>query len=745
MTTIRKISRRRFLALTGVSCSGLILMGTQKAAGGVLDAATGGSLNLFVSITTDGTVEIIAHRSEMGTGIRTSLPQVVADEMEADWQRVHVIQGLANADYGSQNTDGSRSIRNFYHIMRQMGAAAKKTLERAAADRWNASEDHVEARQHRVYHRDGRSLDFADLAIDAARIPIPELQALSLKNPENFRYIGKDVPIVDLQDMCTGNTTYGIDVRIPGMLYASIERTPWLQGQVRSYNRKAALAYPGVVDVIKLDGSPEPSGYNALEGIAILARDSYTAIKARETLAVVWQQSEHSAHDSKAYLEELDSRVRSGPGKVARKRGDTMAALDNASRTIEAAYKAPYLAHASMEPPMATAHVQGDRCVIWASTQTPQSTQKHVAKALGIKPDAVEVHVTLLGGGFGRKSKPDYSVEAALLSRASGQAVQVTWTREDDIRHDYFHSCSAQYFRGGLDDNGKVVAWLAREATPPISSIFRQGANIQEDGSLSQTFGSIPFDIPHIQIESHEADAHARIGWLRSVFNIPYGFGVGSFVDELAHAAGRDPRDFWLELIGKDRHLSFEAEGFKLANYGRSLEEYPYDTARFKGVITELTQSIPWGEPLPQGQGWGLTALRSFLSYVAVACKVEIVDNKLSVLEMHCAIDAGTVVNPDRVHAQLEGAMIFGLSLALMGEITFQAGVPEQSNFHDYPVARINQTPSVIKTHIVNSDALPAGVGEPGVPPVAPAIGNAIFAATGSRLREFPFNKFYSV
>ena len=747
MSTICKISRRRFLALTGVSASGMVLMGSVagSALAGVLDTPQGSTLNLFVSVNADGVVEIIAHRSEMGTGIRTSLPQIVADEMEADWSRVKVIQGLANADYGSQNTDGSRSVRDFYQIMRQMGAAARASLELAAANRWSASISDVAASNHQIIHRDGRRLDFGELAADAAELPLPDMAQLPLKESKDFRYIGKDIPIVDLQDMCTGNTTYGIDVRIPGMLFASIERTPVLQGKVISFDKDAALKAPGVVDVIKIKGQPLPSMFHALEGVAVLATDSYSALKAREQLNISWDRGTHATHNSNVYLEELAAKVSAGPGKVARERGDTDAALGKATKIVEATYLAPYLAHASMEPPVATAHLHDGICEIWACTQTPQKTQQTVAATLGMDEKAVTVHVTLLGGGFGRKSKPDFSVEAALLARETGRPVQVTWTREDDIRHDYFHSCSAQYYKGGLDERGELIAWLAREATPPILSIFQAGANMQDDASLSQSFGSIPFAVANLRLESHEADAHVRIGWMRSVFNIPYVFGIGSFMDELAHAAGKDPRDFWLETIGADRELEFDEEGFRFTNYGRSLADFPYATRRLKGVITQLTDTLPWGEALPEGQGWGLCAARSFLSYVAVATRVEVKDGRLRVMEMHCMMDAGTVVNPDRVHAQMEGAMIFGLSFALMGEIEFKEGEPVQSNFHDYPVARLNQVPPMVKTHIVASDAPASGVGEPGVPPVAPSIANAIFAATGQRIREFPFNKVFSV
>lgn len=748
MSTLSKLSRRRFLALTGVSATGLLLGAALSPAGRAMDVlatASGERLNLFVSVRGDGAVEIVAHRSEMGTGIRTSLPQVVADEMEADWSRVRVIQALGDAAYGSQNTDGSRSVRNFYTTMRQMGAAARRMLEQAAAEAWQVPLTECRARNHAVHHSDGRRLGFGELAARAAAQSLPDLDSLPLKAREDFRYIGRDVPIVDLHDMTTGNTTYGIDVALPGMVYASIERTPHLGGRIAAYDAEAAREVAGVLDVVELQAPEGPPAFNNVEGLAVIASNTWSAIKGREALSVQWRTSPHSDHDSAAYLDELQARVSSGPGQVARERGDVDKAFGDADKVVEAAYRTPYLAHAPMEPPATLARVDGERCEVWACTQNPQATQAAVAKALGLDKSAVTVHVTLLGGGFGRKSKPDFSVEAALLAAHVGKPVQLTWTREDDVRHDYYHACSAMVFRGALDGEGRATAWLARQASPAIGATFDTSVTRLEDGWLSQTFGSVPFATPSLRIESHEAPAHVRIGWLRSVYNIPFAFGVCSFVDELAHAAGRDPAQYWQEMIGDDRHLDFAREGFEFSNYGRAIDEYPYDTARLKGALRQLVASIPWGEELPAGQGWGLAVTRSFLSYVAVASKVRVDDGALVVEELHGVIDAGTVVNPDRVHAQLEGGMVFGLSLALNGEVTFADGAAQQSNFHDYPVAHLNQVPRVIRTHIVDSQALPAGVGEPGVPPTAPSIANAVFAATGRRIRELPLAKHFDV
>lgn len=749
MNIVSKLSRRRFLQLTGISASGLVLGGILPAGGslaGILDRPAGRELNIFVSVTPDGTVEIIAHRSEMGTGIRTGLPQVVADEMEADWHRVKVIQALANTEYGSQNTDGSRSVRDFYTVMRQMGAVAKHLLEQAAADTWDVEVSECVARDHAVHHlNSNRHLGFGELAQRAARLETPEPESAVLKSADDFRYIGSSIPIVDLEDITRGKAVYGTDVYLPDMLYASIERSPWLQGTIASYDATEAKKVKGVLEVVELKAEPGPPGFNPIEGVAVIASNTFSAQRGREKLSINWNESAHSEHNSGDYLDELAGRVTGGPGKVRRERGEVDAALAEARTVVEASYRTPYLAHASMEPPVATARVEGDRCEIWAPTQGPQATQREVARALKLETEAVTVHVTLLGGAFGRKSKPDFSIEAARLAAHMGKPVQVLWTREDDIRHDYFHACSAQYYRAGLDHEGTVTAWLAREAAPPIPATFDPTVTMMSSGGLSQGFANVPFFIPNLRMESHEAPAHVRIGWLRSVYNIPYAFGVGSFVDELAHAAGKDPAEFWLELIGRDRLLDFSDEGFDYSNYGRSLADFPYDTARTKGVLRKLVDSIPWGEILPSGQGWGLSVAHSFLSDVAVASKVEVRDGRLKVLELHGVIDAGRVVNPDRVHAQMEGGMIFGMSLALNGEITFADGETGQSNFHNYPIARMDQTPAIIRSHITPSTAAPSGVGEPPTPPVAPSIANAVFAATGKRIRELPLGKHFDV
>ncbi|MCQ3830391.1 xanthine dehydrogenase family protein molybdopterin-binding subunit [Microbulbifer elongatus] len=740
---ISVVSRRKFLQLAGIGSGGLIL-GSGLTAGEPVwaDAATGSdsehTLNLFVSVAPDNTVSIVCHRSEMGQGIRTGLPQIVADEMEADWEKVNVIQGLADKRYGSQNTDGSRSIRNFYQTMRTMGASARHMLEAAAAQLWSVPVASCQALQHRVHHKDsGRSISFGELAELAASQPVPEASALKLKSSDDFNYIGKPVATYDTPDMVVGKGQYGQDVQLENMLIASIERAPVLGSTVASVKQDKARAVKGVVAIETMDGGQLPPLFHPLAGVAVLATNTWAALKGRKALEITWSDSAHGNHNSAEYIETLKQRV-AEPGKTVTAYGDTDTELAKSERRHSAVYSVPYLTHAAMEPPSATAVVSENSCEIWACTQTPQSAQQNVAKALGLKPEQVKVNVTLLGGGFGRKSKPDFAVEAAVLARKMQRPVKVVWSREDDIRHSYYHAASAAYFEAGLNSDGLVTAWRQRTAFPSISGTFSAGANRPSGGELSMGFADLPFDIPNRTCETAVAEYHTRIGWMRSVANIQNAFGICSFADELAHMNGQAPDAFLQELIGQDRAINPNQGGFMYGNYGEKLEDYPFDSARLKRVLKETAAKADFSKG--DGEGWGIAVHRSFLSSVGIATRVQVQDDKLKVVEMHCVADVGLTVNPDRVNAQMEGAMIFGLSLALMGEVTMQNGAVENSNFHDYPLLRIQQCPE-LHVHLLSSDEPPAGVGEPGVPPVAPSITNAIFAACGQRIRDLPVTK----
>ncbi|BDX06893.1 xanthine dehydrogenase family protein molybdopterin-binding subunit [Planctobacterium marinum] len=744
VSVLHNVSRRGFLKAFGISSSALVLGVSLPNLSPLRAAETGdGKVNLFVSIEETGAVNIVCHRSEMGQGIRTSLPQVLADELEADWQQVNVIQGLADARYGSQNTDGSRSIRHFYQTMREMGASAKAMLQQAAANQWGVPVSEVSAKQHRLVHTSGKSLSFGEVASAASQLTAPDVAQLKFKKKSEFNYIGKGLPLVDMQAIQTGATEFGQDVQLPGMLYASIVRAPVIGANVASVDKDAALATAGVVDVFQMPERSFPVGFNSLPGVAVLANNTWAAQQGAKKLGITWTEHDNQSHDSAEFLAQLQERVKT-KGKVQRSAGDAYAKIDTAKSKISAAYSVPYLAHAPMEPPAATAVFKDGSVEIWACTQTPQATQNTVAQVLGIEPANVTVHVTLLGGGFGRKSKPDFSVEAAILAKHSGKPVKVVWSREDDIQNSYYHSVSAQHFEAGLGEDGKVQGWVQRAAYPSIGWTFSGSANEPQSWELSLGFGDVPFELADLSCESHQATAHARIGWVRSVCNIQHAFALGSFVDEVAVAAKKSTPEMWMELIGSDRNVDPKEQGFEYANYGDPLEVHPVSTKRLKHCLNDVIKQSGADKPTAENEAWGISVHRSFVSYVAVAAKVRVENNKVTVLEMHSTIDAGTVVNPDRVKAQQEGSMIFGLSIALMGEISFKEGKVQQSNYHDYPVLRINQCPEIV-THIVESEEVPGGVGEPGTPPVAAAITNAIYHASGKRIRDLPVNKHMQV
>jgi isoquinoline 1-oxidoreductase subunit beta len=700
---------------------------------------------VFVAIAPDGTVTIVAHRAEMGTGVRTSLPLIVAEEMEADWSRVRVQQAHGDeVKFGNQDTDGSRSTRHYLIPMRQIGASARAMLEGAAAKRWSVPVGEVKASNHEVLHSaSGRKLGFGDLAADAARESVPAADSLKLKDPKDFRYLGKGrIGIVDLRDITVGAARYGADVRLPGMKYAVIARPPVTGGKLASFDGTEAMKVSGVEKVMEVRGWPWPSKFQPLGGVAVIARNTGAAIKGREALKIVWDDGANAKYDSVAYRAELEDAARK-PGLVVRGEGDADAALKSADKVIVGEYYLPHLAHVTMEPPVAVADVKGDKAEIWAPVQSAGGTREDVAKTLGIPEDNVTVNVTLLGGGFGRKSKCDFALEAALLSKELGTPVKVQWTREDDIHHGFLHTVSVERIEAGLDKNGKVIAWRHRSVAPTIASTFAAGAAHEAAFELGMGLIDMPFEIANISCENPEAAAHTRIGWFRSVSNIPRAFAVQSMVGEIAHATNRDQKDMLLELIGSPRIVSL-ASVKDPWNYGEPYDSYPIDTARLRKVVELVADKGGWGRQVPKGHGLGIAVHRSFVSYIATIVEVAVDDKgKLTVPRVDTAIDCGTYVNPERIESQLEGAAIMGLSLAKYGEITFKGGKVEQSNFDSFPVIRMDEAPLVTNVYIVppGPDTPPSGVGEPGVPPFAPALINAIFAATGKRIRSLPIGK----
>ena len=736
-------TRRSFLSAGASGAAGLWLglFGSRRVVASG-HATTGLSTSAFLHIALNGTVEIFCARSEMGQGVRSALPLLIADELGADPLQVKILQADGNTRYGNQNTDGSSSVRGVFEELRRIGAVARTLLTTVAATQWQVPFEQCTSSGHAIVHAtSGRTLPFSALVERAAQLPVPKSRDVRLRPRSELPHLGKSAPLIDAKAFVTGTAHYGADIRLPAMLIAVIERPPALFDEVESFDAQPALSVPGVKQLITLKGPKGAAGFQPLGGVAVVADNTWAAMRGRAALSVKWKGGPNRDYNSARYRESLLATVRS-PCKVVRSSGDVDSAMKSAARILTAEYTMPHLAQAPMEPPAALVHIHDGKCEIWAPTQSPQTAQSEVAQALGIAVQDVLVHVTFLGGGFGRKSKPDFIVEAALIAQQLGAPVRVQWTRKDDLTSGYVHTASAQRLEAGLSLDGKVVAWRHRTVFPTISSTFSKGANRPSNGELAQGATDLPLFIPNFCVEAGQAQGHTRIGWMRSVCNLFHAYAAGSFVDEIAAARATDPRDTWLELLGPPRLFTAKEAGTKLDNYGASLDEHPIDVGRLRRVIERVTEHSGFvGRKIKDGAAFGLAAHRSFLSYVAVVAKVKAKsDGGFRTEEVWISIDAGTVLNLDRVRAQMEGAVIFGLSLFLHGAITMKGGVVEQHNFRDYRLARIGEAPRQIHVDVVPSDAPPGGVGEPGVPPVAPAIGNALFALTGLRLRDLPYS-----
>ena len=737
------LSRRGFVKASGAFVLGVSLIRRiqAQATGSALKEVAGGDAtpSLWISIEPDGTVKITCHRSEMGQQVWTAMAQIVADELEADWAKVEIVQALGHPKYGDQNTDGSRSVRYNFHRLRVAGAAMRTMLEAAAAAHWGTKLDNCLAEQSYVIRPgNGDRLSYGELAAAAGKLEIPAEADVNLKSRDQWRLIGKEIPSLTVPLIVRGQGTFGIDVDRPGMVHAVIAHPPQVFGSVGAVDNAAALAVPGVMQTVVLPTPEAPALFKPLGGVAIVAQDTWAAIQGRNQLSITWEDGPNAGYDSAAYRRQLEETVNQS-GEVERDRGDTLTALTNSDRTLSADYYVPNLAHSPMEPVHATAEWAGDMLECWACVQDPQSTRDVLAGFFGIDAAKIKVNATWLGGAFGRKSKPDFVVEAAFIAREVGKPVKVTWTREDDLQHGYYHAESAQHLEAALDAEGNCQALLHRTAFPSIGSTFNPAAGQAGAFELALGASDTPFDVPNLRLEVGKAPAHLRIGWLRSVCNIQHAFAVQSFANEMAHAAGRDPKEYLLELIGPARIIDPTTEGANYPNYDASLEDYPIETGRLSHVTKVVAKMADWGRKLPKGHGLGIAVHRSFLTYVATVIEVEVSpDGRLSIPGIWLAMDAGTVVNPRHARAQMEGGTIFGLSNALYGEITARNGVVEQNNFPDWRLMRMAEAPRAFEVEIIDSTSRPAGIGEPATPPAAPALTNAIFAATGKRIRSLP-------
>ena len=746
---ISKVSRRSFLK---GSAAVFAIAAVASEARAFERYETGGNAmphglrydpHIFVSIDADGTVTLVAHRSEMGQGSRTSVPMVLADEMGADWNRVKLVQAEGDEPkYGNQDTDGSRSLRHHVQSMRQMGASVRHMLASAAARKWGVDASAVQVGVHEVTSGTFRA-GFGELAAAAMKEPVPAFEDLTFKSEDEFRYIGKgNVQIYDLHDITTGKAVFGADVMLPGMKVAAIARPPVLGAPPVRYDAAATWEVAGVEHVLGLEVSMPPAKFAPLGGIAVIAGNTDAAIRGRDALEIEWGSSPHGEFDSAAHMAEMRATA-AEPGKVLRKVGDPDGAFAGAAKTVEREYSQAFMVHATMEPPAAVANVANGKAEIWAPVQSPYGTRVDVASALQMDPADVTVNVTLLGGGFGRKSKCDFVIEAALLSQKIGAPVKVQWTREDDIRNGFNHTTSVERIAVALDADNKVTGWRHNSVAPSILSTFAPDSGYQFFIENGMGHVDMPFEIPNISVENGKALAHARVGWFRSVSNIPRAWAVQSFASELAHELGRDELEVMLELIGSDRKIDIKAQNFPddYWNYGEKDEVYPIDTGRLKNVLRLAAEKGGWGKSMPEGEGLGLAVHRSFVTYVAACVHVKVVDGLITVPEVNMAVDCGFVANPERVRSQMEGAAVQGMTIALHSGLTYENGAVLESNYHDYRMVRADNFPRVVQTHMVDHpfSVHASGAGEPGVPPIAPALGNALFHATGKRLRDIPF------
>lgn len=699
MSASGRLDRRTFLRLTGLAATGLVL-GFDATGALALDGQATFEPNGFLRIAPDGTTTLWSTKAEVGQGVSTALPLLVAEELDADWTRVHVAYApIDPARYGNQDTGGSYSVRGSWKPLRRAGAAARAMLLAAGAARWGVDVATCRTEAGVVVHTPtSRRLGYGELAAEAAKQPVPKEP--TLKTPEQRRLFGAPVARVDLPAKVDGSARYSLDVRVPGMLFASLERCPTHGGKVARVDGTRALALPGVRHVVPLE-----------RGVAVVADDTWTAMRARAALDVTWDHGPLVTLDRDGVEARFDADA-GREGVKHKATGDFEASLARAERTLEADYHVPYVAHAPMEPQNTTAHVEGDRCRLWSPVQLPSWAIPAVAGALGIPAANVTLERPFVGGAFGRRLYHDYAIEAALVSKALQRPVQLMWTREDDVRGGYYRPASRHRLTAGLTA-GRLTAFRHRVIAPSISlQLVPEEVKDGVDENLGEGLVDWPYEVGDYRAEHVQSDPGVPALWWRSVWSSQNPFGSEGFLDECAVAAGADPLAFRLALLARQ--------------------------PRHAGVLRLAAERAGWGRRLPKGHGMGLAMHASFGSHAAMVAEVSVENGEPRVHRAVIALDCGTVVSPDTVRAQLEGAVVFGLSAALYSRITIERGATVESNFDGHRILRLPETP-VIEVHLVPSAEPPGGVGEPGVPVVAPAVANALFAATGKRWRRMPF------
>jgi len=727
-----KFSRRSFLK-AGATSGAALVIGFRLADALAQEAPPAerkkpNPFDAWVRIDREGAATLLVAKSEMGQGVLTSLAMILAEELDVDWSRVKVEQAPTRPEIYEHGTGGSSSVRTSWLPLRQAGAAAREMLVRAAAKVWNVNTNTCTTENGYVVHGPRhKRLAYGELVEAAAKLELPDFGKLTLKDPADFAIVGRDIPRVDIPAKVDGSARFGLDVRVPGMLYAVVARCPVFGGKPARFEATKARAVPGVRDVFEIPAQAQ--GAHSAGGIAVVADNTYAAMQGREALEIEWDNGPHSSVSSAGLFKEMET-LASQPAKAFRNVGDTSAALANAAQRVDAVYALPFQAHACMEPMNCTVHIEADRAEAWVPTQAPDWSKDMIRAVSGLPPEKITVHTMLMGGAFGRRYQADFVVEAAQVAKRAGAPVQLVWTREDDMQHDFYRPASVHHLSGGLDAAGRPAAWQHRMVSTAIGRFWDPPERVKPEASEIGGAVNLPYGFPNLRMEFADVPNPVPVAWWRSVEHSINGFVTESFLDELAAAAKADPLAFRLQLLAEPRQIKEPPDN-----------ESVLDTRRLRATLELAAAKAGWGGALPAGRGRGIACHFSFETYVAQVAEVSVGDK--GVVKVHrvvCAVDCGRVVDPDAARAQIEGGVVYGLSAVLKGSISVAGGRVEQSNFNDFDVLRIDEMP-VVEVHFVPSTERPTGTGEPGLPPLAAAVTNAIFATTGKRVRRLPIRR----
>jgi isoquinoline 1-oxidoreductase beta subunit len=732
------LDRRSFLKATALAGGGFMLAYYFEPIGKALAATTAKEPALlpasFIRIARDGTVTIMAKNPEIGQGVKTMLPMIIADELDVDWKNVRVEQADYDPKYGLQAAGGSDSTPANWDPLRQVGSAARHMLMAAAAKTWGVPLAECTTVPREVQHGPSkRSLSYGELAGDASRLKVPDLETLTTKDPKFYRIVGHSTPNVDIDQILTGKPIFGIDFTLPGMLYAVYEKCPTFNGKFVSANLDEIKSIPGIRHVFALKGVEDTAAL--IDGVAIVADTWYQARIAKEKLKVVWKAGPAAQQSSSGYLAQAHALAKKKPEQTLRKDGNADDALKSAAKVVEAAYDYPFLAHAPLEPQNCVAHFKDGKLEVWAPTQTPKRGVEQTSKALGIKESDITLHLRRAGGGFGRRLMNDYMVEASAISKKIGAPVKLLWTREQDMAHGFYRPAGYHFFKGGLDKSGKLTAWKDHFVSFGKDGRFATGAGIFEDEFPGQF-------VPNYLLETSLIHSDVPMGWMRAPGPNGYCFAVQSYVDELAHAAQKDPLAFRLDLLANTQLPPVTPIDKRQPIWRRSIPDF--DAARMRAVLTAVAERSGWGKrTLSKDTALGVAFQYSFRSYFAEVVEVRVTaEKKVKVNKVWAVGDIGSqVINPGAAENMVQGAIIDAMSQVMNYEITIEGGRALQSNFDSYKPVRMSQAPREIDVHFVKSDHPPTGLGEPPLPAILPAICNAIFAITGERVRSLPLSK----